>query len=89
MKRHSGLSLHRSDPLSYCRSHAVCKESLEYYFTLLKQTLEWNDLMDRNACIYDMDETGMPLDSKQLKRVAPIGLKKVYGPSSGNKTHTV
>ena len=28
----------------------------------------------------------MPLDSKQLKRVAPKGLKKVYGPSSGNKT---
>ena len=33
-----------------------------------------------------MDETGMPLDSKQLKRIAPKRLKKVYGPSSGNKT---
>ena len=86
MKRHSELSLRCSDPLSYCRSRAVCKESLEYYFTLLKQTLEQKDLMDRNACIYNMDETGMPLDSKQLKRVAPKGLKKVYGPSSGNKT---
>ena len=50
--------------LSYCQSCAVCKESLECYFTLLKQTLEQNDLMDRNACIYNMDETGMPLDSK-------------------------
>ena len=33
-----------------------------------------------------MDETGTLLDSKQLKRVAPKGFKKVYGPSSGNKT---
>ena len=86
MKRHRELSLRCSDPLSYCRSNAVCKESLESYFTLLKQTLEQNDLIDKNACIYNMDETGMPLDSKQLKRVAPKGLKKVYGPSSGNKT---
>ena len=86
MRRHSELSLRCSDPLSYCRSRAVCKESLESYFTLLKQTLEQNNLMDRSACIYNMDETGMPLDSKQLKRVAPKRLKKVYGPSSGNKT---
>ena len=27
----------------------------------------------------------MPLDSKQLKRIASKGMKKVYGPSSGNK----
>ena len=66
MKRHRELSLHCSDPLSYCQSNAVCKESLESYFTLLKQTLEQNDLIDKNACIYNMDETGMPLDSKQL-----------------------
>ena len=71
MKRHSELSLRCSDPLSYCRSHAVSKESLESYSTLLKQTLEQNDLMGKNACTYNMDETGMPLDSKQLKRVAP------------------
>ena len=86
MKRHSKLSLRCSDPLSYCRSNAVTKESLDNYFTLLKETLEKNNLMDRNACIYNMDETGMPLDSKQLKRVAPRGFKKVHGPSSGNKT---
>ena len=70
MRKHSELSLRCSDPLSYCRSRAVCKESLESYFTLLKQTLEQNNLMDRSACIYNMDETGMPLDSKQLKKVA-------------------
>ena len=34
---------------------------------------------------YNMDESGMPLDHKQLKRVALKWIKKVHGPSSGNK----
>ena len=33
-----------------------------------------------------MVETGMPLDHRQPKRIAPKGMKKVYGPSSGNKS---
>ena len=38
-----------------------------------------------HAHVYNMDETGMPSDSRQLKKVAPKGLKKMYGSSSGNK----
>ena len=57
MRRHNELSLRCSETLSYCRSCAVCKESLECCFRLLKQTLEQNNLMDRSACIYNMDET--------------------------------
>ena len=45
MKRHGELLVRCANPLSYCQSYAVCKESLESYFTLLKQTLEKNDLM--------------------------------------------
>jgi len=71
MKRHSELSLHSSDPLSSCRSNAVKQSSLDCYYTLLKETLEENGLMNNNSCIYNMDETGMALDSKQLKRIAP------------------
>jgi len=86
MKRHSDLSLHSSDPLSSCRSNAVTKSSLDFYYSLLKETSEKNSLMNKSSCIYNMVETGMPLDSKQLKRTAPKGIKKVYGPLSGNKT---
>ena len=86
MKRHNELSLRCSDPLSNCRSNAVTKASLDYYYSLLKETLKKNGLLNKSTCIYNMDETEMPLDSKQLKRIAPKGLKKVYGPSFGNKT---
>lgn len=33
-----------------------------------------------------MYETGIPLDYKHSKLIAPKGIKKVHGPSSGNKS---
>ena len=86
IQRHSKLSLRTSDALSYCRSNAVDKESLDYYFSLLQRTLEDNNLMNEACYIYNMDETGMPLDHKQPKCIAPKGIKKVHAPSSGNKS---
>ena len=47
MRRHSELSLRCTETLSYCRSRAVCKESLECCFRLLKQTLE-----EGQKCMY-------------------------------------
>ena len=84
-QRHPNISLRISDALSHCRSNAVDQDSLDYYFSLLKKALEDNNLFDKACYIYNMDETGMPLDHKQLKRIAPKGMKKVYGQSSGNK----
>jgi len=52
---------------------------------LLKDFLEDSGLMEISNCIYNMDETGMPLNHKYLKRVAPRGIKKVHGSSSGSK----
>ena len=60
---------------------------MDHYFSLLKQTLMDNKLLDKPCHIYNnMDETGMPLNYKQPKRIAPKGMRKVYGLSSGNKT---
>jgi len=75
MKRHSELSLRSSDPLSSCHSNAVTKSSFDYYYSLLKESFEKNGLMNKSSCIYIMGKTGMPLDSKQLKRIALKGIK--------------
>jgi len=40
------------------------REALENYFSLLKSTLEDNDLMDKPSEIYNMDESGVPLDHR-------------------------
>ena len=59
---------------------------MKSYFGLLEKTLKDNDLLNRPSRIYNMDESRMPLDHKQLKRVAKKGMKKVHGPSSGDKS---
>ena len=84
-QRHPELALRTADPLSYSRSNAVTQETLDHYFTLLQKTLTENNLFDRPSMIYNMDESGMPLDHKQLKRIAERGAKKVHGHASGNK----
>ena len=65
-----------SDSSSRCQSNAVDQDSLDYYFSLLKKALEDSNLFDEACCIYNMDKTGMPLDHKQPKRIAPKGMKK-------------
>ena len=85
MERHPKLSLRASDSLSQSRANAVNQDSIDHYYSLLKRQLEESNLKDKACYIYNMDETGIPFDHKQLKRVAPKGLKKVYGLSSGNK----
>ena len=85
-KRHPKISLRSSDALSRVRANAVTKDNMEKYFSLLKETLESNDLLNKPSCIYNMDESGMPLDYKQPKRIALKGMKKVHGLSTGNKS---
>ena len=43
-------------------------------------------MLDKPNFIYNMDESGMPLDHKQLKIIAPKGSKKVHGIASRNKS---
>ena len=56
------------------------------YFSLLEETLKDHDLLDKPSFIVNVDESGMPLDHKQPKRVATKGMKKVHSPASGDKT---
>ena len=86
MQRHPTLSLRTADPLSRVRANALTEENMKAYFDLLEKTLTDHGLLNRSSCIYNMDESGMPLDAKQLKRVAKKGMKKVHGQSSGDKS---
>ena len=67
MKRHPSLSLRTIDPLSRTRTNAIMKENMSAYFSLLEETLKENDLLDKPSFIFNMDESGMPLDHKQPK----------------------
>lgn len=58
---------------------------LEKYFEVLECTLKDNDLVDRPAQIFNMDETGVPLDPKAPFIVAHRGQKHPSYITSGSK----
>ena len=84
-RRYSHLSLRSASTLSVACANASDPQRIEHYFDILEETLRENGLMDTPASIYNMDETGMPLDPKALKTIHPRGKKDTHCTSSGNK----
>ena len=85
MDRQSHLSLRRGDATAAVRMDCVSKESMDSYFQLLKGVLDEHGLSDNPSCIYNVDETGMPLEPRPPKIVTVRGQKKVRVRTSGNK----
>ena len=85
MQRWPQLTLRKGDALAQPRATAVNATNFKNYFDLLKKTLTTHHLLDCPNRIYNMDETGLPLDHKPSKVVALKGAKKVHCRTSGNK----
>ena len=83
MQRQPQLSLHKGDPMANVRMDCLTKETMDNYFDLLKDTLVENNLPNR---IYNVDETGMPLNHSVPKIVTGRSHKKVRYRTSGNKS---
>ena len=62
--RHPKISLRAGDATGHVRMNAVTKENMQNYFSMLRILLEENDLLSHPERIYNMDETGVPLDPK-------------------------
>ena len=66
---------------------SVNNETMNNYFTMLKDTLTKNGLLDNPSQIYNVDETGMPLDHRPPKIVTVAKrTKKERSRTSGNKS---
>ena len=86
LQRHPQLSLRSGDSTAYVRMNAMNEENLTIYFDLLNTVLTDNDLKVHPEQIYNMDETGLPLNPRPPKVVAIRGQKKVRYQSSGLKS---
>ena len=58
MKRQTYLSLCKGDPAAN-EMDAVTSQAIKHYFDLLEKTLKDNNLLNKPAQIYNVDETGM------------------------------
>ena len=85
-KRHPDLSLRAPAPLSKSRAMASNIEVFEQYFDLLEQTINEYDLDTRPHLIYNMDETGLPLNPKPPKVIAGSSDRNPSFIGSGDKT---
>lgn len=83
--RNAQLTIRAGEQLSYSRAVATSPEIIARYFDLLEQTLIENELMDSPSQIYNMDETGLPLDPKPSKVITTRGVKHPMTINSGNK----
>ena len=86
MCRQSHLVLRKGDPIANVRMDCLRKDVMKDYFDKLKKTLEENDLMKNPTQIYNVDETGMPLDHHPPKVITVRRQKKVRSRTSGNKS---
>ena len=69
-QRHPNLSLRTASPLSYVRMVGSNPEIIFSYFNLLEQTLVDNELEKKPSQIFNLDETGMPLDPNPPRVIA-------------------
>lgn len=84
-RRLPNLCLWTAAPLSLAHARASDPEMVSHYFDLLEQTLDDNELRGKPGQIFNINESGMPLDPKSPKVVCGRGSKAV-AVGSGNKS---
>ena len=62
-------------PLSQARAMATDEKVINQYFDILEDTLIENKILNDPHCLYNLDESGMPLNPKSLKVVDRVGAK--------------
>ena len=83
--RHPEITLRTGEPLSKVRAGATHPEILSRYCELLEYTLDEYKLQDKPAQIYNLDESGMPLDPRSPLIATKVGQKHPYVAKTGNK----
>ena len=75
------------DSTAHIRMDAMNRETIDHYFMLLHETLTTHGLMDKPSQIYNVDESGVPLNPRPPKIVTTKGrvTKKVRYRTSGRK----
>ena len=87
LQRQSDLSLRQGDSTAHVRMDAVNKDTIDHYFSLLRDTLTTHGLLDKPSQIYNVDETGVPFNPRLPKIITAKrrGTKEVRYRSSGRK----
>lgn len=87
MIRHPTILVRKAEAISSARD--MCREEVDRYFKLLSKICEENNFLDQPSKIYNVDETGLQLNSNSVKIVATKGLEEMHCIISAGKEETV
>lgn len=85
-KRHPDLRLRTVSSVTISRAKASDPEVISTYFDMLEKCLLENNLMNKPAQIFNIDETGMPLDAKHCTGICLKGTKNAYSVTSSDRS---
>ena len=86
-KRNPKVTLRKTDKLDRGRAECLDLDVVNDYFELLKKTLAENNLMHSPRCIYNCDESFLPLDGTREKAVTSVKAKHSYAQAHGTTDH--
>ena len=86
MRRDPKLNLRSSDATAGVRLNAVNAENISAYFSLLKSSFDEHGFEEHPERVYNIDETGVPLEPRPPKVIAAKGTKKIRYRTSGQKS---
>ena len=86
VQRNPILRLRSGDSTAHVRMDAINAENLHAYYNLLKSVYDEHGFDSHPEAIYNMDETGVPLEPRPPKVVAAKGKRKVRYRTSGQKS---
>ena len=85
--RHPHLRLRAGESLAYVRATCTNRVILDKYFDMLEDVIAKNYLDDKPGRIFNLDESGIPLQHRPGRRIGVKGQKHVNVLTSGNKTN--
>ena len=85
LKRNPSLSLRAGDSTAGVRMDAVNAENIANYFDQLRSLFDEYDFDNHPEAIYNLDETGVPLEPRPPKVISQKGKKKIRYRTSGQK----
>ena len=83
LERQPNLTLRRGDS-THVRMDAVNQETMDQYFSLLGEVLMEHNLVDKPSQIYNVDESGVPLDPKPPNKFTGGSAKRIILFSAAN-----
>lgn len=87
--RNKNVTIRKPEGLSRARINGMQKEKVTDFYKVLEKVIDDNNLRGKPECIYNQDETGLPLNNRASNIVAQKGSRDVVSMTSVERGQNV